>query len=397
MNNIAKSIIVSALTLASFALTSCQDELYNKPKQAPGELTRQSVYIKGGSTIQSFFVEKEDVVVNDIKVALTHLPTEEVKVGVEAGNTTQLETYNKAHGTTYVMLPAEMYSIDKEIAFESGESIKSLGLKIKDLVFNPAYTYALPIKLTNSNKCIIDAESEVLLVLEQRISTKALRIVGSGSEDESMFPNDFKVDAWTLEVMVNRASYLYNNRSICGTKLVTGSSMNDEIYIRFGDVTIKPNQLQIKTGNSQIDIPEEALAAQPNTWYMLGFKYDGKANSVYVNGVKVIEREIRTGAYGLTGFWIGGSNELIREVRFWKSARTDKEILDNTWKLVDANDDNLLLYYPLNGKKRNVETGEITEDESMLWDWSKSQKHLSMPSGAKFVNNGSEPFIFPIP
>ena len=113
--------------------------------------------------------------------------------------------------------------------------------------------------------------------------------------------------------------------------------------------------------------------------------------------MKVIEREIRTGAYGLTGFWIGGSNELIREVRFWKSARTDKEILDNTWKLVDANDDNLLLYYPLNGKKRNVETGEITEDESMLWDWSKSQKHLSMPSGAKFVNNGSEPFIFPIP
>ena len=115
MNNIAKSIIVSALTLASFALTSCQDELYNKPKQAPGELTRQSVYIKGGSTIQSFFVEKEDVVVNDIKVALTHLPSEEVKVGVEAGNATQLEAYNKAHGTTYKMLPVEMYSIDKEV------------------------------------------------------------------------------------------------------------------------------------------------------------------------------------------------------------------------------------------------------------------------------------------
>lgn len=397
MNNIAKSIIVSALTLASFAFSSCQDELYNKPKQAPGELTSQSVYIKGGSTIQSFFVEKEDVVVNDIKVALTHYPTEEVKVGVEAGNATQLEAYNKAHGTTYKMLPAEMYSMDKEVNFKNGESIKSLGLNIKGLVFNPAYTYALPIKLANANKSIIDAESEALLILEERIRTKALRINGSGSEDESMFPNDFKVDTWTLEVMVNRASYLYNNRSICGTKLVKGSSMNDEIYIRFGDVTIKPNQLQIKTGNSQIDIPEEALAAEPNTWYMLGFKYDGKANSVYVNGVKVIEREIRVGAYGLTGFWIGGSNELIREVRFWKSARTDKEILDNTWKLVDASDDNLLLYYPLNGKKRNIETGEITEDESMLWDWSKSQKHLSKPSGAKFVNNGNEPFIFPIP
>ena len=33
------------------------------------------------------------------------------------------------------------------------------------------------------------------------------------------------------------------------------------------------------------------------------------------------------------------------------------------WKTVDGSDENLLLYYPLNGKKRNLETGEIEFDE----------------------------------
>lgn len=397
MNNIAKSILVSAMAVGALALTSCQDELYSKPKQAPGGRTTQHVYLKGESEIVSFFDEKVDVSVSDVKLALTHQAKGEVKVSVETGNAAQLEAYNKAYDEDYKLLPAEMYTADKEVTFSKGETVKSLGLKVKDLVFETGRTYALPIKLVSANKPIIGAESNMLLVLEQRIHTKSLKIDGSGSEDASMFPDDFKVNTWTLEVMVNRASYNRNNRSICGTKLVKGSSMNDEIYIRFGDVTIKPNQLQIKTGNSQIDIPESALSAQPNTWYMLGFKYDGKFNSVYVNGVKVVEREIRDGAYGLTGFWIGGSNELIREVRFWKTARTDKQIRSNIWKLANPTDDNLLLYYPLNGKKRDAATGEITEDESMLWDWSKSQKHLRLPSSARFVNDGKKPFVFPKP
>ncbi len=58
----------------------------------------------------------------------------------------------------------------------------------------------------------------------------------------------------------------------------------DEIYTRFGDVTINPNQLQIKTGSSQIDVPADKFSAQPDTWYMLAFVYDGQKNYVYVNG-----------------------------------------------------------------------------------------------------------------
>ncbi len=91
----------------------------------------------------------------------------------------------------------------------------------------------MPIRITGGDVNIIRGQEETLLVLEQRVNTKALRIStsgsGSGSEDDKMFPNDFKVDQWTMEVMVNRASYKSNNRSICGTKLVA----NAGLWMRF--------------------------------------------------------------------------------------------------------------------------------------------------------------------
>ncbi len=101
---------------------------------------------------------------------------------------------------------------------------------------------------------------------------------GSGSESDKMFPQDFKVKQWTMEAMVKRSAYNANNRSIGGTKLVANAGPHDEIYTRFGDVTIDPNQLQIKTGSAQIDVPKNKFAAKPNEWYMLTFVYDGKNN-----------------------------------------------------------------------------------------------------------------------
>ena len=148
--------------------------------------------------------------------------------------------------------------------------------------------------------------------------------------------------------------------------------------------------------NQWVADAKSAFAAQPNEWYMLTFVYDGVKNSIYVNGVLVASREMRTGPYGLTGFWLSGNNHFIREVRFWKTARTAKQIADNVWKMVNPDDENLLLYYPGNGKKRDSATGVVTEDEGMIWDWSKSAQHLPMPRGAVFQDNNGEPFVFPL-
>ena len=388
-----KKHIYCGVLACALMTAGCQNELYKDP--VADFQSAQAVYMVTDETAQIFVEENKNASVKNIILGLSQKENTENTVSLEVGNQAQLDAYNQKHGTEYILLPKEMYQVEEMVKFQPEQTSLIVPLEIKDVKFSMKGTYALPLKVNQGSVTSIPGQTETVLVLEQRINTKCVRINGSGSENANMFPNDFKVEQWTMEAMVRRSAYVANNRSIGGTKLVKGSNMIDEIFTRFGDVTIKPNQLQIKTGNSQIDIAADKFSAQPDDWYMLSFVYDGKKNYVYVNGELVADREIRTGPYGLVGFWISGSNEYIREIRFWKSARTPQQLKAYVWKMVDASDKDLLLYYPLNGKKRDAKTGEITEDETMFWDWSNNQKHLPLAKGAKFDNNGGSGFTFP--
>ena len=254
-----------------FLASSCQNELYKNPLDE--FQSEQGVYIATKGILQSFVEEDKDTKIDGLQVALAVQDTREVNVTLEAGREEQLKAYNAKNGTNYIVLPKEMYEISQNVTFMPRYAMVDVPITLKNVKFSMEGNYALPVRITGGDVNVIKGQEETLLVLEQRVNTKALRIStdgrGSGSEDNTMFPSDFKVDQWTMEVMVNRSSYRSNNRSICGTKLVENASTLDEIYVRFGDVTINPNQLQIKTGSSQIDIPADKFSAQPDTWYML--------------------------------------------------------------------------------------------------------------------------------
>lgn len=381
------------LFIVFFVLISCQNELYKDAKE--DYQSKQGVFVINKGTLQNFIEENKEIILKDLKIGLVQKVEHAINVTLEAGDEAQLETFNKKNGTNYLLLPNEMYELTSKVTFEPRYTSMIVPVLLKNVKFSSKGTYALPIKIMGGDVSAIGGQTDALIVFEQKIVTKALRLSGSGPEDGGMFPNDFKVSQWTMEVMVNRANYKSNNRAICGTKVVSGSPVTDEIFTRFGDVTITPNQLQIKTGGAQIDIPADKLSAKANTWYMLTFVYDGKYTRVYIDGALAAEREIRTGDYGMTGFWLSGLNELIREVRFYKTARTAQQIASSVWKMVDYNDDNLLFYYPMNGKKYDHTTGQVVEDETKVWDWSKNGKHLPMVSGARFDDNGGNLFVFP--
>ena len=372
---------------------SCQDELYkDATKEFEVEL---GVYMPNTGVIQSFVKEHNDVLIKDLQVSLTKKTTEEVRVSLVIEGQEVLDKYNKQNGTDYIVLPENMYEMEKNIVLAPNAVSQTVPVVLKNLEFSPQGTYALPVKIQGGSTNLIPGETSALLVFEPIVSIPVMKFAGSGAEDAGMFPDDFKVDVWTFEMMVMHSVYNSNNVALGGTKVVSGSSTLDEIYPRFGDVTIKYNQFQLKTAGSQIDVPLEKFSAQPNEWYMISMVYDGKKNYIYVNGELVADREMRTGPYGLTGFWLSGRNEWLREIRFWKVARSQKQIKQSLWKSVNPDDEGLLLYYPMNGKKRDSETGEITENTTKIWDWSKSQKHLKVPSGAVMDNNGGEGYQSP--
>ena len=378
-------------------LAGCQNELYTESQKENG--SGQGAYIAAEGPIQIFVEEGKEYFIKDVKVGLTVKEDKAFDVPLIVGDQAQLDEYNKKNNTSYLMLPPEMYEMPTVMNFKPNLAMQSIPVSLKNLKFSLKGDYALPIRLSNGSASPIPGEEEALLILEKRTRTKVLLMNGSGSESDKMFPQDFKVKQWTMEAMVKRSAYNANNRSIGGTKLVANAGPHDEIYTRFGDVTIDPNQLQIKTGSAQIDVPKNKFAAKPNEWYMLTFVYDGKITYVYVNGDLVASSEIRDGEYGLIGFWIGGANEYIREVRFWDIARTQQQIKAFTWKMVNPDEKGLLLYYPCNGLKRNHETGEITEDDNMIWNWATyydgDKDNLNLPMKGRFDDNGGKMFVFP--
>ncbi len=382
-----KQLVYALLAVATLA--SCQNELFKN--DATKFETEQGVYVpKESSSYQLFVADGANQEVSELKIALAKPQGGQVSAQLRSGGQAALDRYNKANGTNYQLLPESMYELASNVTFESNHTVASIPLKIKDLQFK-GDAYALPIEIVGSDSKVIDAQKDALLVLNQIIYTKAWK--SGGSQIGAQWPSG-KYGAWTFEAMVRRSSYTSNNRSILGSE--TSGGVRDEIYTRFGDVTITPKQLQIKTGGSQIDIPASKLSAKDNEWYMLSFVYDGTNTLVYVNGQEVAKTQIRDGEYEIHGIWIGGANELVREVRVYKSARTADQIAASTWKMVDPTDPNLLVYYPLNGKKRDFKTGKITEDETGAWDWSKNEYHITDLKGSSFVGDGGKLFRFPL-
>lgn len=359
----------------------------------------QGAYIAADGPIQIFVEEGKEYFIKDIKVGLAVKENKACEVPLKVGDQAQLDEYNRKNGTSYLMLPSEMYEIPSVMTFKPNLAMQSIPVSLKDLKFSLKGDYALPIRLSKGSVTLVPNEEEALIILEKRTRTKALLMNNAGSESGDMFPQDFKVKQWTMEVMIKRSAYNANNKSIGGTKVAPNSSPLDEIFTRFGDVTINPNQLQIKTGASQIDVPSSKFAAKANEWYMLTFVYDGKMTLVYVNGDLVASREIRIGEYGLTGFWLGGSNEFVREVRFWDIARTAQQIKGYTWKMVNPDEQGLLLYYPCNGQKRDHETGVISDDATKIWNWATyyngDKSKLDLPMVGKFDDNNGEMYVFP--
>lgn len=382
-----KQLVYALLAVATLA--SCQNELFKN--DATKFETEQGVYVpKESSSYQLFVADGANQEVSELKIALAKPQGGQVSAQLRSGGQAALDRYNKANGTNYQLLPESMYELASNVTFESNHTVTSIPLKIKDLQFK-GDAYALPIEIVGSDSKVIDAQKDALLVLNQIIYTKAWK--SGGSQIGAQWPSG-KYGAWTFEAMVRRSSYTSNNKSILGSE--TNGGVRDEIYTRFGDVTITPKQLQIKTGGSQIDIPASKLSAKDNEWYMLSFVYDGTNTLVYVNGQEVAKTQIRDGEYEIHGIWIGGANELVREVRVYKSARTADQIAASTWKMVDPTDPNLLVYYPLNGKKRDFKTGKITEDETGAWDWSKNEYHITDLKGSSFVGDGGKLFRFPL-
>lgn len=319
-----------------------------------------------------------------------------------------LDTYNKVNETSYTLLDESLFSYSGSATIKAG-SISSAPIHIKVGAFDgEGGPYAIPLSISSVGGGVEQAESssKIIIVLSSPLIQFAPKLTYYNHmralplTDWRLEVADFTLEWWSRVTAVNgKGGYTNNNQAIFNSGGKDASGQNIEFYVRFGDTNYgegaeaKYNFLQVKTFGSQFDSGDPAVAGlEAGEWYHFAITYNAMTGTVlmYKNGEKVAVLSTMSGK----SMWIDkfelitSSRQFFKDycemcqVRFWKTARTARQIKNNMYNEVDPANEDLILYLPMNegegttlhditGNGHDVEIGNMSSDskaQDVTWE-----------------------------
>ena len=278
-----------------------------------------------------------------------------IKVKVDSD---KLEGYNMEYGKKYKMVPVEDYMLSNdEIVLKAGENISEqlVFSLLRTTSFEEGATYCVPITITDvrGDMPVLESSRTIYLVLNQVMIVNAAALSRTNMqlpfEDD---PSLAGVPQVTMEARVK-----VNNFATANPYISTVMGVEEEFLLRFGDTTIKPNQIQLAGGGYPVTGKTEF---EVNKWYHLAVVFDGASIKLYVDGKLDGQVDAPRGPIVLCGktdkrrFCIGSSlnsrylDGAISEVRVWKKALTQNEIQNNMCYISSDNYQDMIAYWRFN-------------------------------------------------
>jgi hypothetical protein len=301
---------------------------------------------------------------SDVGISVTSSArvTKDIKVSIKV-DPSLLDSYNKLQGTAYQLLPEGSYALPvNSITIKAGsttsESAKFSVLSLDN--FKEGVTYCVPVTIVgvDADMPVLNASRTEYLIINRTIITQAA----------VLSPNYFTVAKFQTEASLASVPKLTMECRVLVNQFTTANpfissliGIEENYLLRFGDVSIANNQLQLaggKVGDKKYPVTSKAFFAT-SQWYHIAVVYDGARNNVYVNGVLDNYTDAQAAGVNLTdsysgGFHIGFSadgrllNGYVSEARVWTRALTAKE-LQNNLCYVDPTSKDLLAYWRFNG------------------------------------------------
>lgn len=294
---------------------------------------------------------------------------QDIKVHIKA-TPELLDSYNKKNGKVYQALPEGSYEFSTStLELNAGKTVSQpIRLSITSIAdFKEGVTYCLPVSIVSveGNLPVLESSRTMYMVINQTIITKAASLTSNYfkvpfDEDQSLA----SVPKITMEARVYVKSFQSRNPFISSVM-----GIEENFLLRFGDVNIDMNQLQLAGGGYPIT---GTVQFETNKWYHLAVTYDGAEIKLYINGELNGSTPAPRGNIDLTdskGFYIGRSaggrmlDGAISEVRVWTKALSAIEIANNIC-YVDPTSDGLLAYWRFNEGAGN----EIKDWSGNGWD-----------------------------
>lgn len=266
----------------------------------------------------------------------------------------QIDQYNRLHRTAYELLPAEYYQISSySLTIEQGKaSTQAAYLTVFELPMGSNYILPLEIAGTDGDLQVLKASSMLFLAFKPGIITPAANISNSYLRISQFAKEDKlkEVKALSYEARVKVKAW-----SQASHKISTLMGIEENFLLRFGDVNIEANQLQLAGGKYPLT---SNTRFGLDTWYHIAVVYDGANITLYVNGKEDNSVKAPRGPINLTdtwakGFHIGYSadgrylNGTVSECRVWTKALTATEVNSNMC-YVDPETPGLLAYWKFN-------------------------------------------------
>lgn len=350
MRNLSKTIMGS-LMVSACVLTGCNDAAYD-------ELRNQAFIVQtntDANSSQKLTVGNEPVTTSiNVRLSDPAAANSNYRVIPDAQ---ALADYNVRNETSYEVLPESSYTLSgTDVTIEAGQSVSSsLTLTVapfSDELRNSGKKYALAFRLesTDGKTSVLQSGSVMVFVLDQVIVQPVVVLDACHYIPEVQLDQVVDLPEWTVEFNINKDQLRTevgkgNNQALFGA-YADGS----EIYIRFGDAPIEGNRLQIKTQGTQMN---SDMLFSTNTWYHIAVVSSGSKLYLYVNGVLDNSMDLpNTGnsmacysTYTNNGYHLGST--MYSEMRLWKKARTQNEILNNMY-VCDPTTSGLVFYYKFN-------------------------------------------------
>ncbi|MET0392759.1 MAG: DUF1735 and LamG domain-containing protein [Chitinophagaceae bacterium] len=278
-----------------------------------------------------------------------------------------VEAYNEEKGTAYEFLPQGSYELEGtsvviKNGFSVSDPVKFSVLSLND--FEEGVTYCVPITITNTDGDIpvLEASRTVYLIIKRTIITRAA----------VLSPNYFSVPSFqtttslaSIPKLTLECRILVNQFTTANPFISSVIGIEENFLLRFGDVSIANNQMQLAGGlinTKKFPVTSKATFST-GQWYHVAVVYDGARISLYVNGVLDNYTDAEPGGINLTdsysgGFQIGFSaggrklNGAISEARVWTRALSATE-LQNNLCYVDPASNGLVAYWRFNDATGN--------------------------------------------
>jgi hypothetical protein len=255
-----------------------------------------------------------------------------------------VESYNNLTGKSYEFLPAGSYELSaNSLVIENGSYVsESAMFSITSLdQFQEGSIYCVPITITGSDDDIdiLEASRTKYLIINKTIITRAVDLNNSTyfAVDFESDPSLSYVPALTFECRIFMNGFQTSNPYIS-----TVMGIEESFLLRFGDVSVANNQLQLAGGlisGKKYPVTSKTYFST-GRWYHIAAVYNGSTIALYVDGVLDAYTDAQAGGADLTynfngNFYLGysaGGRRLrgyISEARVWTRALSAAELQSN--------------------------------------------------------------------